>query len=117
MLTMDAVAPQYLMTMPLHAVTEVHGEAGLRQRLGLEIAKFPEEQQARIREALTLATELHRDDRRTREPYMNHLLRSATRVIRHYQVDDVDVVIAPLRTTPRRSWATARATRRRRPSP
>ena len=27
---------------------------------------------------------------------MNHLLRSATRVIRHYQVDDVDVVIATL---------------------
>ncbi len=96
MLTMDAVAPQYLMTMPLHAVTEVHGEAGLRQRFGLEIAKFPDEQQVRIREALTLATELHRDDRRTREPYMNHLLRSATRVIRHYQVDDVDVVIATL---------------------
>ena len=40
MLTMDAVAPQYLMTMPLHAVTEVHGEAGLRQRFGLEIASF-----------------------------------------------------------------------------
>ena len=52
MLTMDAVAPQYLMTMPLHAVTEVHGEAGLRQRFGLEIAKFPDEQQVRIREAL-----------------------------------------------------------------
>jgi (p)ppGpp synthase/HD superfamily hydrolase len=93
---MDVISPKYLMAMPLHAVTEVHGEAGLRQRFTLEIERFPAEQQARIRGALDLATELHRDDRRTREPYINHLLRSATRVIRHYQVDDADVVIATL---------------------
>jgi (p)ppGpp synthase/HD superfamily hydrolase len=94
MLIVDVVSPKYLLTMPLHAVTEIHGEAGLRQRFLLEIDKFSDEQQIRIREALDLATELHRDDRRTREPYLNHLLRSATRVIRHYQVDDIDVVIA-----------------------
>jgi hypothetical protein len=27
--------------MPLHAITSVHGEAGLRKRLAIEIAGFP----------------------------------------------------------------------------
>src|SRR5436309_2756056 len=29
---MDAIGPQLLRAMPLHAVTEMYGEAGLRQR-------------------------------------------------------------------------------------
>jgi hypothetical protein len=31
-----------LAEMPLHATTSVHGEAGLRERLSLEIAILPE---------------------------------------------------------------------------
>jgi hypothetical protein len=93
---MEAVAPTYLMTMPLHAITEVYGEAGLRQRFALEISRFPDAARERLEEALALAAHLHRRDRRTREPYLNHLLRSAIRVMHHYRVDDVDVIVATL---------------------
>ena len=33
--------------MPLHAITSVHGEAGLRERLLMEIAQFPAADQGR----------------------------------------------------------------------
>ena len=46
--------------------------------------------------ALDLAADLHRDDRRVREPYLNHLLRVAIRLMHHYQVRDVDVIVAGL---------------------
>ncbi|WP_213453426.1 HD domain-containing protein [Rhizomonospora bruguierae] len=86
----------YLMTMPLHAITEVYGEQGLRDRFAQEIEAFPEPGRARLLEALALASRLHRDDRRVREPYLNHLLRVAIRIIRYYGVTDVDVLVAAL---------------------
>src|SRR5262249_30791142 len=39
---------------------------------------------------------LHRDDRRTREPYLNHPLRTTIRIICYYHVRDVDVLVAAL---------------------
>jgi len=93
---MEAFPPQLVMTMPLHAITEVYGEAGLRQRWELEIEGFPDPEHERLSVALDLASELHRDDRRTREPYVNHLLRTAIRIRCYYEVDDVDVLIATL---------------------
>jgi (p)ppGpp synthase/HD superfamily hydrolase len=45
---------------------------------------------------LELATRLHADDRRVREPYLNHLLRVAIRIIRYYGITDVDVLTAAL---------------------
>jgi hypothetical protein len=84
------------MTMPLHAVTELHGEAGLRERFLLEIADLPPADRAQLDDALELATQLHRDDRRVREPYLNHLLRTAIRIRRYYNIDDVDVLVAAL---------------------
>jgi hypothetical protein len=89
-------SPTYLMTMPLHAVTEVYGEAGLRDRFGLETARFDPAERARLTAALDLAGTLHRDDRRVREPYVNHLLRVAIRIICYYHVTDVDVIVAAL---------------------
>jgi HD domain-containing protein len=86
----------FLLTMPLHAVTEVYGEAGLRERFALEIARFAPADRARLEEALALAGELHAQDVRVREPYVNHLLRVATRIICYYRVDDVDVLVAAL---------------------
>lgn len=80
--------------MPLHTISEVYGEAGLRERLLHEIAQLPDP--ARPADALALATELHRDDRYGREPYLTHLLRVAIRVISHYEVRDPDVVAAAL---------------------
>jgi hypothetical protein len=85
-----------LLSMPLHAITEVYGEAGLRQRFGLELESFPEAEQERLTEALELAADLHAGDRRVREPYLNHLLRVAIRIIRYYRVRDVDVLVAAL---------------------
>ncbi|MFI7552792.1 HD domain-containing protein [Micromonospora sediminimaris] len=88
--------PPYLATMPMHAITEMHGEAGLRERFRLEIEEFGDEERQRLDEALELAGWLHRDDRRSREPYVNHLLRVAIRMLHHYQVRDVDVIVAGL---------------------
>lgn len=80
--------------MPLHTISEVYGEAGLRERLLLEIAELPDTD--RLIAALDLAAELHRDDRYGREPYLNHLLRVAIRIISHYKVPDSDLIAAGL---------------------
>jgi hypothetical protein len=85
-----------LAAMPLHAITSVHGEAGLRERLLIEIAEFPPDGHQRVEQALDLATQLHAHDRRQREPYVNHLLRVAVRILSHYQVRDADVICAAL---------------------
>jgi (p)ppGpp synthase/HD superfamily hydrolase len=85
-----------LLTMPLHAITEVYGEAGLRERFQLELESFPPAERERLTEALDLASTLHAEDRRVREPYLNHLLRVAIRIIRYYGVRDVDVLTAAL---------------------
>ncbi|MBY8870361.1 HD domain-containing protein [Micromonospora sp. PLK6-60] len=88
--------PAYLATMPMHAITEIHGEPGLLERFRLEVEAFDPGDRDRLTEALDLAAELHRDDRRVREPYLNHLLRVAIRMMHHYQVRDVDVIVAGL---------------------
>jgi (p)ppGpp synthase/HD superfamily hydrolase len=85
-----------LLSMPLHAITEVYGEAGLRDRFALELESFPADERKQLVEALDLASVLHAADRRVREPYVNHLLRVAIRIIRYYQVRDVDVLVAAL---------------------
>jgi len=93
---MNTVAPRVLMSMPLHAVTEMYGESGLRQRFAAEIAGFDPAARATLTDALELAARLHAQDRRTREPYLNHPLRTAIRIICYYQVRDVDVLVAAL---------------------
>jgi (p)ppGpp synthase/HD superfamily hydrolase len=85
-----------LAEMPLHAITSVYGEAGLRERLALETQELPPADRDRVQRALDLAARLHAKDRRQREPYVNHLLRVAIRVISHYRVGDPDVVSAAL---------------------
>jgi HD domain len=82
--------------MPLHAITSVYGEAGLRERLLMEIAQFPPADLGRVQDALTLASRLHAADRRQREPYANHLLRVTIRILSHYRVADPDVACAAL---------------------
>ncbi len=83
-----------LALMPLHAITEVHGEAGLRERFATEIERLPAEDRLRASRALELAGRLHAADRRQREPYVNHLLRVAIRIISYYHVTDADVICA-----------------------
>jgi hypothetical protein len=48
-----------LAQMPLHAITSVHGEAGLRERLAIEIARFRPADRDRVQYALALASRLH----------------------------------------------------------
>src|SRR5215467_13214108 len=81
---LDPAERRLLAAMPLHAITSVHGQAGLRERLLMEIARFPAADRDRARDALTLAGRLHAADRRQREPYANHLLRVAIRILSHY---------------------------------
>ena len=85
-----------LATMPLHEITASRGEAGLRERFAIEIARLPAGDRERAGQALALAARLHAGDRRQREPYVNHLLRVAVRIISHYHVRDPDVICAAL---------------------
>jgi hypothetical protein len=95
----DAMEPgerRLLATMPLHAITALHGEAGLRERFTIETRRLPDADRARAAQALDLAARLHARDRRQREPYVNHLLRVAIRIIIYYGVTDADVICAAL---------------------
>jgi len=85
---LDPAERRLLAGMPLHAITSVHGEAGLRERLLMEIAQFPAADRGRAQDALGLASRLHAADRRQRKPYGNHLLRVAIRILSHYRVTD-----------------------------
>lgn len=87
---------EVLATMPLHAITEVYGERGLRERFAYEIRDFAEPDRERLEAALDLAGTLHEGQRRVREPYVNHLLRVAIRIIHYYGVRDADVIVAAL---------------------
>jgi hypothetical protein len=93
---MDSGEQRLLAQMPLHAITAMYGEAGLRERFSLETASFAGPDRARIGRALELAARLHAGDRRQREPYVNHLLRVAIRIICYYGIRDADVVCAAL---------------------
>jgi len=93
---LEPAEKRLLAGMPLHAITSVHGEAGLRERLLVEIARFPAPDRARAGDALALASRLHVRDRRQREPYANHLLRVTIRILSHYRVTDPDVACAAL---------------------
>jgi hypothetical protein len=93
---LDPAGRRLLAGMPLHAITSVHGETGLRERLLMEIAVFSAADLGRARDALALASRLHAGDLRQREPYASHLLRVTIRILSHYRVSDPDVACAAL---------------------
>ncbi len=93
---MDPGERRLVATMPLHAITSTYGEEGLRARFAAEIEAWPEQDQRYLNQALELAGHLHAADRRDQEPYVNHLLRVAIRIMSHYGVHDTDVVCAAL---------------------
>lgn len=83
--------------MPLHAITDQFGARGLRQRLTMEIDRFPAAAaRQKLEHALELASRLHELDQRQREPYVNHLWRVALRILVHYYVRDSDMACAAL---------------------
>jgi hypothetical protein len=87
---------RWLAVMPLHAITSLHGEEGLRERLLVEIAQFPAADRTRIGSALELMWLAHARDRRQREPYVNHPLRVTIRILSHYRVTDPHIACAAL---------------------
>ncbi len=93
---MDTGERRLVATMPLHAITSTYGEPGLRERFAVEIASFSEPDCQRLNQVLDLVSRLHAADRRAREPYVNHLLRVAIRIMSHYGVHDTDVTCAAL---------------------
>lgn len=94
--TLSGPERRLLAAMPLHAVTVLHGENGLRERLLLESGRFPAADRARVGAALALMSRLHERDRRQREPYSCHPLRVTIRILSHYRVTDADVACAAL---------------------
>lgn len=88
---------ELIAVMPLHAITTLYGERGLRARLELETARLdsPADRE-KTGKALQLAVRLHERDERQREPYINHSLRVALRIICHYDVRDADITCAAL---------------------
>jgi hypothetical protein len=88
---------QLLSVMPLHAITAVYGEQGLRERLALETDQLTDSAaRNQVKRALRLVSRLHAGDRRQREPYVNHLLRVALRIMVHYGVWDPEMICAAL---------------------
>jgi hypothetical protein len=85
-----------LRVMPLHAVTEVFGAPGLRRRLTLELAHLPQSAHSVVADAAGWADQLHAGQQRTREPYVNHVLRVTLRMLCYYKVTRPDVLIAGL---------------------
>jgi (p)ppGpp synthase/HD superfamily hydrolase len=84
-------------SMPLHAITELYGTEGLVRRFDMEVeGRFGPTDVSQLNTAFELARRLHEDDRRVREPYVNHLLRVASRMMIYYGVLDVDVISAGL---------------------
>ena len=64
---------QILAVMPLHAISAVYGEQGLRARMAIETARLGDlPSRQKVGEALEFAGRLHAADRRQREPYVNH---------------------------------------------
>lgn len=94
--SVDALPAAYWRILPLHVLSEVYGAHGLRHRFVLEIGEFPPDQQEVLHRALALAERLHGQDRRSREPYLHHILRVTIRIMSRYRVRDSDVLVAAL---------------------
>ncbi|MFI5845979.1 HD domain-containing protein [Catenuloplanes sp. NPDC051500] len=90
------ITGKHLTAMPLHAVTEVLGADGLTRRLDLELLRLPPADRRIVAAAAVWAATLHRDQRRTREPYINHLLRVTLRILCYYRVEDPEILVAAL---------------------
>jgi hypothetical protein len=82
--------------LPLSGVTERFGAEGLYRRFALEINELELEEQYVCNRALYVATVLHADDRYKGLPYASHLLRTAIRLRRDYDVTDAEVLSAML---------------------
>ncbi len=93
----DQATHERIAAMPLHQITAIHGEAGLRIRFAYETNRLgSDDDRIKVSRALAVAADLHHGDRRQNEPYINHPLRVALRIICHYDILDEDVICAAL---------------------
>src|SRR5258708_11743218 len=54
-MSLGAEERRLLAQIPLHAITSLHGEPGLRERLAIEIARLAPADRDRVQQALALA--------------------------------------------------------------
>jgi (p)ppGpp synthase/HD superfamily hydrolase len=85
-----------LANMPLHTITEEFGTEGLLERFDIEMSTLDEETKEQLNKALLLVRELHLEDARSTEPYINHLLRVCMRTKIYYEITDPDILVATL---------------------
>jgi (p)ppGpp synthase/HD superfamily hydrolase len=88
---------QRIATMRLHEITAAYGELGPRIRFAQEEKRLAStDDRIKVNRALTLASQLHAVDQRQRQPYINHPLRVALRIMCHHRILDADVISAAL---------------------
>src|SRR3989344_7071214 len=85
-----------LADMPMHTITEMFGTEGLLERFDIETETLDENSQVELDKALTFVAELHLEDQRSTEPYLNHLLRVCMRTKIYYEITDPDILVATL---------------------
>lgn len=90
------VSTAQIAKMPLHAITEMLGKEGLVRRFDYEVGRLAVADRQEVNDAFLVSNELHANDPRQREPYINHPLRVASRMMVHYAVKDPDVIAAGL---------------------
>ncbi|HEY4963756.1 MAG TPA: HD domain-containing protein [Candidatus Saccharimonadales bacterium] len=92
----DSGQKPWFAELSLHTLTEEYQTEGLVQRFNYEISRFAPEERAMVYQAFVVASILHFEDSRVVEPYINHPLRVALRLMTHYEVDDAEVICAAL---------------------
>lgn len=84
--------------LPLDQVSIEYGPEGLQFRLERALAgiALTENERRFLEESTQLALDLHGNDKRTYEPYCNHLLRVALRLIEDFKIEDAATISAAL---------------------
>jgi hypothetical protein len=85
-------------TMPLTDVSIEYGTEGLLIRFdnAVDSLELDESERVLIYDSLKLALDLHSNDKRTYEPYANHIIRVALRLIENLKIKDAVTIAASL---------------------
>lgn len=94
---LEWLTPDDLQGMPIHVVDANWNTCGLRAMLAAVTISLDEPDRQAIVRAELVASRLHAQDTRSGgRPYVNHLLRTAIRIVRYYHVRDAEVICAAL---------------------
>lgn len=83
-------------TMAIHGISNLYGTEGLKQRFEIESEVFSSSERDLLSRCLDYSTSLHSGDFRGSDPYINHPLRVALRIMAHYEIEDSNVAAAAL---------------------